>query len=396
MFHIIHYFYLMNTKQIFFAATFILFFTSFTKAQSGVTIYDSILSGGLQRKFRLYVPNSYSASTPAPLVLNLHGYTSNSQQQMSYSNFMPIADTAKFLIVHPDGTFSSGNQYWNAGFGGAVNDVQFLSNLIDTIKASYNIDLNSVYSCGMSNGGIMSYYLACNLSTRIAAIASVTGDMLNTWSSCTPPSGRPFPVMEIHGTNDGTVFYNGDATFAPIDSVVKKWRKYNNCIPTASITNVPNINTTDGCTAVNYKYLGGTNGATVELYKINGGSHSWPGAFPYIANTNQDFKASVEIWRFFRKYKLNQLTANVGISEKENTLEPLKLYPNPAAHFISFSSLKPNQTIIAEIYDVRGKLIKKESSQGRIAISDLNDGVYFITTISETVIQHFKFIKQAD
>ncbi|MCW3078557.1 MAG: hypothetical protein JWO32_3166, partial [Bacteroidetes bacterium] len=381
----------MSTKQIYLVVTFILVFNSFTKAQSGVTIYDSIISGGLQRKFRLYVPNSYNSTTASPLILNLHGYTSNSQQQMSYSNFMPIADTAKFLIVHPDGTFSSGQQYWNAGFGGAVNDVQFLSQLIDSIKANYNIDLNSVYSCGMSNGGIMSYYLACNLSNRIAAIASVTGDMLNVWSSCTPPSGRPFPVMEIHGTNDGTVFYNGDGTFAPIDSVVKKWRKYNNCIPTAGITNVPDVNTTDGCTAVNYKYSGGTNGATVELYKINGGSHSWPGAFPVIGNTNEDFNASAEIWRFFRKYKLNQLMANVGFSEKEKDSETLKLYPNPASQIINFSPLKENKTFHAEFYDVTGKLIKKEVTQGAIVISDLKDGVYFITLINEATTQHFKF-----
>src|SRR6185369_11168284 len=93
---------------------------------AGVTVYDSIQSGGLYRKYRLYIPSIYNGSTAVPLVLNLHGYTSNSSQQQSYSNFMPIADTANFLMVHPDGTFSGGNQFWNAAFGPAPDDVMFL------------------------------------------------------------------------------------------------------------------------------------------------------------------------------------------------------------------------------------------------------------------------------
>lgn len=362
-----------------------------SKSQNGVTIYDSIVSGGLQRKFRLYVPSSYNGSASVPLVFNLHGYTSNSQQQMLYSNFMPIADTAKFIIVHPDGTLSNNAQYWNAGFGGSVNDVQFISELLDSIKASYNIDLNSVYSCGMSNGGIMSYYLACNLSNRIAAIASVTGDMLNAWFSSVPSPPRPFPVMEIHGTGDGTVLYNGDATFAPIDSVVKKWRVYNNCNPTASVTNVPNTNTSDGCTAVNYKYTGGTNGAEVELYKVVGGSHSWPGAAYIIANTNEDFSASVEIWRFFRKFHLNQFGINAGVKKTEAPRE-IKIYPNPANNTL-YVSQDHLETLSYQLTTSSGQLIKTGVSGGSVDISELPAGLYLITILTKENLTRLKFIK---
>jgi polyhydroxybutyrate depolymerase len=359
----------------------------FYYAQNGVTILDSIKSNSIMRKFRLYVPNSYTGQA-VPLILNLHGYTSNSSQQQPYSNFMPIADTAKFLMVYPDGKAPLGNQYWNAGFGGTENDVLFMNDLIDSLDLTYNIDLNSVYSCGMSNGGIMSYYLACNLPNRIAAIASVTGDMLNAWSSCAPT--RPFPVMEIHGTNDGTVPYNGDGTFAPIDSVIKKWRIHNNCNVAPVTFSVPNISTTDNSTAVNYKYAGGNMGATVELYKVTGGGHAWPGALPVIANTNQDFKASVEIWRFFRQYKLNQFLPGVGFNE--NSLKNnIKVYPNPATEKITVEGVSE---LKLKVTDLVGKTIIAESTVNSINVSTLTPGIYFLSIKSGNEQSVVKFVKE--
>jgi polyhydroxybutyrate depolymerase len=354
--------------------TFILIFLALAALpclpQPGVTVVDSILSGPLYRKFRLYVPGSYSASTAVPLVLNLHGYTSNAIQQQAYANFMAIADTANFLVVHPDGTGPVNAQYWNAGFGGTVNDVQFLKDLIDSISFIYNVDADRVYSCGMSNGGIMSYYLACYLPNKIAAIASVTGSMLNSWFTCAPL--RPFPVMEIHGTSDGTVPYNGDATFAHIDSIVKKWRVHNGCNPAPVTFSVPDINTSDNCTAVNYKYLNGNSGSAVELYKITGGSHSWPGAANVIPNTNQDFKASVEIWRFFRQYKLNQMITGIVASTDAHKV---KIFPNPSSDQIILEGLdKADISVLSP----DGKILLAARDTDRLNIAQLREGLYFV------------------
>ena len=367
----------------------------FIEAQSGVTYLDSIISNGIKRKFRLYVPLSYNAGTAAPLVFNLHGYGSNAVQQQGYANFMPIADTAKFLVVSPDGTGSSTSQYWNAGFGAGPNDVLFLSDLIDSIKLTYNIDNNSIYSCGMSNGGIMSYYLACNLPNRIAAIASVTGSMLNAWYTCAP--SRPFPVMEIHGTLDGTVPYNGDGTFAPIDSVVKKWRAHNNCGVTPITYSVPNINTFDNSTAVNYKYTGGTNGSSVELYKVTGGSHSWPGATPIISNTNQDFKASIEIWRFFRQYKLNQFITGVGLNTFNKNNIGVSIYPNPSSDKLIIESELLNELSVIQIINSFGEIIYsteiKTEPITTIDIKFLINGIYFLNLKTGNNFVTKKFIK---
>ena len=372
----------------------ILISTLFTvKAQ--ITVIDSIYVGGQYRSYRLYVPAIYTGATARPLILNLHGYTSNAQQQQLYSNFMPIADTANFLMVFPNGTYSSGQRFWNAGLSSAlVNDIAFLSALIDSLDLTYNINLNRVYSTGMSNGGFMSHTLACELSNRITAIASVTGSIFTTQygSNCHPM--RPVPVMQIHGTSDATVPYLGNMSqnMMPIDSVVKYWITKNNCNVTPTFSNVPNTSLTDGCTAEHYKYNGGTGGSTVELYKIINGGHTWPG-FPFGGvGTNLDINASKEIWRFFNKYTLPMQTS---IDENEALANSLKLYPNPAnttLHFI----LENETSVSIEVTDVLGKVVLSETTETNfISVENLTTGIYFLTVKTQSgAVAKVKFIKE--
>ena len=359
------------------------------KAQT--TVVDSIFIGGQYRNYRLYVPAIYTGATARPLIINLHGYTSNAQQQQLYSNFMPIADTANFLMVYPNGTFSSGQRFWNAGISGAlVNDIAFLNALIDSLDLTYNINLNRVYSTGMSNGGYMSHTLACELSNRITAIASVTGSIFTTQygSNCHPM--RPVPVMQIHGTSDPTVPYIGSSTSMPIDTVVKYWVKKNNCNTSATFSNVPNTNTADGCTAEHYLYSGGTNGSTVEFFKIIGGLHTWPG-FPFGGvGTNLDMNASKEIWRFFSKYTLSNLTT---VNENESLTQSLVVYPNPATSVLSFNIDNIESVIIA---DVLGKIVLSETVQANsISVNNLNSGIYFLSVKTQSgAVAKVKFIKE--
>lgn len=367
---------------------------SFYTAQT--TIVDSIYVGGIYRTYRLYVPTIYTGATARPLILNLHGYTSNALQQQQYSNFKPIADTANFIMVYPQGTKDASNQpYWNAGFSSTqVNDIGFLSALIDSLDLTYNINLNRVYSTGMSNGGFMSHTLACELSNRITAIASVTGSIFTTQygSNCHPT--RPVPVMQIHGTSDATVPYAGNMSqgMMPIDSVVKYWVTKNNCNPTATFSNVPNSSTTDGCTAEHYRYSGGNLGSTVELYKIIGGGHTWPG-FPFGGvGTNMDINASKEIWRFFSKYNLSTLTS---LSENESFSKSLMLYPNPAKTILNFKTEnKSNLSII--ITDVLGKVVLSEITIiNSVSIASLTNGIYLVSVKSESgEVAKLKFIKE--
>jgi polyhydroxybutyrate depolymerase len=361
---------------------------------------DSIKHDGLSRHYLLYVPNIYNPGKPTPLVFNLHGLGSNSLEQIFYGNFMPIADTANFILVVPDGTAILGSQFWNVGIiPSSVDDIGFLEDLIDSLALQYNINRNRVYSTGMSNGGFMSYYLACH-SKLFTAIASVTGDMTPAnYTSCAPT--RPTPVMEIHGTADSTVPYNGNTLMKPIEDVVNYWVDFNSCVPIPVTTNVPDINTTDNANAVHYVYNGGTNGATVEFFKVIGGGHTWPGTAFASGATCMDFNACVEIWRFFSKYSMDKLQ---GIPELARKEDKLVIYPNPVGQSSVISyQLSEKSHVTLGIYDITGREINKiengklkmEKEEQRVIldVGELKSGVYFVRLSCENWESVAKFIK---
>ena len=305
--------------------------------QAQTTVIRTMLAGGLIREYRLYVPAIYTRTTGAvPLLLNLHGYGSNNLEQENYGDFRAIADTANFLVVHPNGVFdAANNRNWNTfgPRGSGVDDVAFLSTLIDTLARRYRLDLNRVYSTGMSNGGFMSYELACQLGNRVAAIASVTGSMTaGRLAGCT--GIRPVPVLEIHGTDDRTVPNPGGMAlqFVAIPTLLNSWVQRNGCNPTPTVTAVPDINTADGCTAERSVWAGGRNGSVVEHFRIIGGGHTWPGtAFPN-GTTNQDINASREVWRFVRRYRLATLLPTRGALDP--AAPQLLVLPNPATDLL--------------------------------------------------------------
>lgn len=340
------------------------------------TISATLEHNGLTREYLLYVPAIYDGNAAVPLVFNLHGYTSNNSQQNFYADFKPIADTANFLLVLPNGTLDNGgNRYWNVGFfPSSVDDVGFLMHLLDTLQATYNIDAERVYSTGMSNGGFMSYELACQ-TDRIAAIASVTGSITPTsYADCQPT--RPVPVMQIHGTSDNTVPYNGSALMQPIDTVVAYWVRHNQCQPIPTNTAIPNTVTTDGATATQFVYSGGADGATVELFKIDNGGHTWPGAPVVIGTTCMDFDASAEIWRFFSGYRRLSFTAPV-VSTPSASTRPL-LSPNPCYGQLRIEMDQPIDRI--EIWDAQGRLIASPSptADSVLSFDQLPNGLYFV------------------
>jgi len=305
-----------------------LFATIFTNAQQ--TLNESMLHDGVTREYIVYVPAIYDGSTPVPLLFNFHGYGMSANNQMSYGNMRAVADTAGFILVYPQGTLFWGFPHWNVGswtLGSTADDIGFTEAMIDTLAANYNIDLNRVYSCGYSNGGYFSFVLACQLSAEIAAIGAVGGTMsTETYNSCNP--SHPTPVVTIHGTDDATVSYNGGNpnNSESLSDVNTYWANYNNTIVSPVVSNLPNINTTDGSTVELSLFDNGDNCTSVEHYKVIGGDHDWPGSWG-----NMDINADAVIWSFVSKYDLNGLIgcATTSINENNNTQENYKIYPNP-------------------------------------------------------------------
>lgn len=347
-------------------------------SQAQQIINDSIVHDGMYRTYILYVPASYTGEQ-APLVMNLHGYTSSAFEQMFYGDFRPVADTAGFLLVHPNGTDDpSGNQYWNAEWGGNVDDIGFLESLIDSLALEYNIDMSRVYSTGMSNGGFMSYTLACNINNRIASIASVTGTMTKAQlNSCSPQ--HPTPIMEIHGTDDLVVPYNGNIFWASSPQVVEYWTTYNQCETVPLLTTISDNDPNDGCTAELYEYYNGTSGSKTIHYKILGGGHTWPGSPINTGNGNtcQDFNACSVIWNFFRQYDLNGIITSI---DENNLSQDITIYPNPASDIFHVKMNFPSDYRL-KIYNYMGHIVHEDRFVGYeycMSADSFTNGIYVL------------------
>ena len=352
------------------------------------TIYDTIEHNAIERDYILYVPNSYNPSNPAPIVFNFHGYTSNALQQMWYGDFRAIADTAGFIIVHPNGTLDvTGTTHFNVGWGGSsTDDVGFTNALIDSLSTEYNINQNRIYSTGMSNGGFMSFLLACELSHRFAAVASVTGSIApSKLATCNPQ--HPTPILQIHGNSDGNVPYSGGAGWSePINAVVSYWSGYNNCLASPVVTNLPDISTTDGSTVEHYLYKDGDNCADVEHFKILGGDHTWPGNIFGGAGTNYDINASAEIWKFFSKYDINgKFGCVTGLQEPPKTSFNLQLFPNPSGDHVQLN-IGAQGTSTITVNNALGEAVLKTTANSPIfhlSVKNWDTGFYFITVTTE-------------
>ena len=256
---------------------------------------ETITHNGLERKYIIYTPQGYDGTSKLPLLLNFHGFSGLAGEYMSYTNMTPIADSENFILVYPQGSDLDGSSHWNAALNGGdnkseVDDLGFIEALINKLSSENLIDTNRVYAVGYSNGGMMSYALACYKSNLISAIGSVSGYMLQT--ECTP--SHSIPLIKFHGTTD---YYDGGGVYNSVVSVLNFWVNFNNTDLDPIINNIDD----NGTSIVSYKYKNGDNNVSVEHYKIIGGEHVW---------FNNDFNGKNTgqlIWDFLSQYDINGL-----------------------------------------------------------------------------------------
>jgi polyhydroxybutyrate depolymerase len=265
---------------------------------------------GATRNYRVYIPSSYDGKKPVPLVLALHGGGGAGRGMNRLTKFNDLAERHGFIVANPDGLY----RHWNDGrqSGAAesrkVDDVGFLSALIDRLSRDYRIDAKRVYSTGISNGGFMSQRLACELSDKIAAVGVVAATMGRELAGkCNPR--RPVSVLLIHGTEDPLVPYEGgrvqvrrggEIISAP--EAVRKWVELNECAATPKTDSLPDA-VEDGTRTRREVYAVCNDGTEVVFLAIEGGGHTWPQGPQYlparrIGRTSQDFNASQVIWEF--------------------------------------------------------------------------------------------------
>jgi polyhydroxybutyrate depolymerase len=274
-----------------------------------------VLVDGRERTYDLHVPSSYDGTKDVPLLIELHGRlgTGSGQQQLTHMD--AVSDEHGFIVVYPDGLERS----WADGRGGGpsdrngIDDVKFITLLIDKLESKYKIDSKRVYATGMSNGGFMSGRLACDLSERIAAVAIVGASLSeNVAANCRP--AKPVSVLIIQGTADplvpiggGEVGRNSSGEVLSHSAAIEKFVGVNHCSGEPKKESIPD-KVGDGTTLDVTTYSSCAGGSEVQGYVVNGGGHTWPGSVQYlpaafVGKTTRNLDASSVIWEFLAKHE---------------------------------------------------------------------------------------------
>ena len=267
----------------------------------------SLVHNGLERSYVLHIPPNFDGSQPVPLVLAFHGVGLDADEMMRISGFSSQADSSGFIVVYPNGT--GGTKSWNGGHccGEAaknnVDDVSFVRALIGELATSINIDPKRIYATGFSNGAILTYRLACELSDLIAAVGPVSAtQVLQDMQACQPE--RPVAIIHFHGTEDDPNPYYGGETlagfqFIPVDTAIQFWVGFNGCPLQPQRSESGSIR--------NELYSPCESGSAVELYTITGGKHAWPGGEAVnqvMGEPNMEISATVLMWEFFLSHPM--------------------------------------------------------------------------------------------
>ena len=326
-------------------------------AAGAAAISGRAFGAWVDRGYDIHIPPGYDCTVPAAVVLNIHGGGGSAEGVVratcegglaldpdldSPHCLNHLADRENFVVASPNGTRIDARGRTYCAGGGAngyafiaatacernVDDVAYIGELLDDLQGIINVDRRRVFSTGLSNGGALSHRLACELSDRIAAIASVGG--LNQHGASTPEAcapGRPVPVLMLHGTGDlcwpyeaqppgsgmpaalgchGADVEGGLVASGPQSEAL--WAANNGC-GDATETVLPDVDPQDGSTITRIVYSGCDGNGDVEMYRIDGGGHTWPGGWQYrrpalIGPTNRDVVATAVVWAFFAAHPM--------------------------------------------------------------------------------------------
>jgi polyhydroxybutyrate depolymerase len=254
-------------------------------AHPGGVANHPLTSGGREREYRLFVPDSYDGQTRLPLMFNLHGTGGDAAGQARDSGMEDLAQQEGFIVIGLQGFQNSWNVLLNDPNG--VDDVQYASDVLDDALRNVCVDERRVYATGFSGGARMSSRLACNLGERIAAIAPVSGIR---WTA--PCNGRAVPVVTFHGLADPQNTYAGmardDEWVESVEDALEGWANHNGCDPARNETQEINLVSV-------YSYGNCTDGADAVLYRIAGLGHTW---------AKNEIDATRAMWTFLEKHAL--------------------------------------------------------------------------------------------
>ncbi len=305
-------------KKIFVFVCILGFSIAFPSGLKGESLEKTMVVDGIERQFRIYLPFRNKAYKKFPILIALHGGGGNGRIMENHTTkrcFDRIADREGLIVVYP----SAYKRHWNDGrndfFANSVyenvNDVKFISKLIDYMAENFNADKDKVYIAGISNGGMMSFRLGCELAGKIKAMAVVSASMPEKlYLNCFPK--EKISVLIMHGTKDPIIPWDGGYVEAcgkergrvvSIEKSLNFWVKFNNCVLKKKKEYLPDLDPNDG-TRVWKKEYENKEGVKVVLYAVEGGGHKWPGGsntFPLLTGTmTHDINACEIIWNFLK------------------------------------------------------------------------------------------------
>jgi polyhydroxybutyrate depolymerase len=288
--------------------------------ESGEDLNFTLKQGELTRRYAVHLPLDYRPDQAYPVVIYLHG-GGGSLNSATNDHWPSASDAYGFILLVPAGTGQLPNRLltWNAGewaggsccdyaFANQVDDVEFIRMMLDDVQQRHLLDTKRIYVTGMSNGAMLAYRLACEMSEQIAAVAAVAAPAVP--DGCTPT--RPIAVLHIHGTADPCTPYYGGFSGAcarntigfdsmPAQEVVDFWVESNAC------ASVPETSYQNGRAACD-TYRACAGGVEVSFCTLEGGGHTWPGGAQYlpadkIGPVSRDL-SNTQIWEFFNRFSL--------------------------------------------------------------------------------------------
>ena len=277
---------------------------------------ESITVDGRERTYLLHIPTGFDAAKKYPLVLGFHGGNGTGEKFARQTGFKEKADAEGFIAVFPDGIENN----WNDGRGTTdaekqgVDDIKFLRSLVGRLQEKLPIDAKRIYATGVSNGGIFSHRLACDMADVFAATAPVIGSLATNYvAKCNPVA--PVSLVVIQGTEDPFIPIEGGDTkhkrlgigdgglVESADAAMKFWAKKNGCA-TSPTTVEPRPAVSDGTYYTLYQYKNCRNDTAVFYYVVHGMGHGWPPKGGEVSErvsgpTSQNINATDVIWEFF-------------------------------------------------------------------------------------------------
>jgi polyhydroxybutyrate depolymerase len=329
-------------------------------------VNGTITHNSITRNHITYVPSAYVPGTPVPLVFVMHGFTQSAQAIMNTTGFNDLAEQEGFIVAYPNGV----NNGWNTNSpfpgGSTADDVGYIGALRDTLIAQFSIDTTRIYATGFSAGGYMSHKLACESPKCFAAIASVSGTINTGAVGACAPQHTP-GVLQIHGTSDLIVSYNGSFfSGLGVQALLDLWTDNLACATPPTITPF-------NASVEQRVYAPCTGGASVVHYKIDGGGHSWP--------TGAVFNATNIIWDFFQDFSCGDISTGAP----EQAAEAFSVGPNPTADAVVVNGMAAAVPYV--LLDAAGRTVHAGRSTGGSFTLDLRaygTGVYVLQALDGT------------